>query len=76
MRTLTVLKSWRLIVVTPSGEMQTQHHSEPETYRAVTAERERITSGSSNAIRIRVEKWDDDTGRWKLFELLRRGINL
>ncbi|MGW7087481.1 hypothetical protein ACWGH2_28845 [Streptomyces sp. NPDC054871] len=61
-------KPWRLLHTTPGSVVETKHRSEPETYRAVAAEKERIANGSSRVLRIRVEKWNVAYGRWEHFE--------
>lgn len=61
-------KPWRLLHTTPGSVVETKHRSEPETYRAVAAEKERIANGTSRVVRIRVEKWSVDYGRWEHFE--------
>lgn len=61
-------KPWRLLHTTPGSVVETKHRSEPETYRAVAAEKARIADGTSRVVRIRVEKWNVDGGRWEWFE--------
>lgn len=61
-------RPWRLLHTTPGAVVETKHRSEPETYRAVAAEKARIADGASRTVRIRVEKWNVDYGRWEHFE--------
>ncbi|MFE9286698.1 hypothetical protein [Streptomyces olivaceus] len=61
-------RPWRLLHTTPGSVVETKHRSEPETYREVAAEKERIANGTSRTVRIRVEKWSVDYGRWEHFE--------
>lgn len=60
---------WRLLHTTSNAVVETKHRSKPETYREIAAEKERIANGESRTVRIRVEKWSVDYGRWELFEL-------
>lgn len=62
-------RPWRLLHTTPGGVVETKHRSEPETYRAVAAEKEQIENGTSRTVRIRVEKWSVPYGRWELFDI-------
>ncbi|MEU1309469.1 hypothetical protein ABZ419_11320 [Streptomyces cinnamoneus] len=61
-------RPWRLMLITPDDVATTNHRSEPETYRAVTAEQQRIAEGQSDTTRITVHQWDASANRWRLFE--------
>lgn len=62
-------RPWLVRYVTPGSVIEEKYRSQPETYRAVNAEKERIADGSSRVQRIRVEKWSTDYGRWETFEV-------
>lgn len=62
-------RPWRLLHTTAGSVVTTQHRSKPEAYREVAAEKERIASGISRVVRIRVEKWNAKTGQWEHVEL-------
>ncbi|HTE56981.1 MAG TPA: hypothetical protein VK698_39280 [Kofleriaceae bacterium] len=59
---------WRVKMITAGSILESKYRSEPATYRAVAAEKERIANGASRVTRIRVEKWNVDYGRWEHFE--------
>ncbi|MFF3998552.1 hypothetical protein ACFYX8_35250 [Streptomyces cyaneofuscatus] len=61
-------RPWRLLHMTPGSVVETKHRSQPEAYREVAAEKERIASGTSRVLRIRVEKWSVEYARWEHFE--------
>lgn len=61
-------KPWAVVLSTAGGPVRTEHRSQPEAYRKVQAERERIQSGMSRVARIRVEQWESDAGRWVNYE--------
>ncbi|MEV5619402.1 hypothetical protein [Streptomyces bacillaris] len=61
-------RPWRLLHTVNGAVVETKHRSEPEAYREVAAEKERIASGSSRVLRIRVEKWSVEYARWEHFE--------
>ncbi|KOT47259.1 MULTISPECIES: hypothetical protein [Streptomyces] len=68
MTTKKPAKPWLVRYTTPGGPIEQKYRSEPETYRAISKERDRIADGSSRVQRIRVEKWSADTGRWEYFK--------
>ena len=61
-------KPWRLLHTTPGSVVETKHRSEPETYRAVAAEKQAIAAGTSLVVRIRVEKWNVAHGCWEYYD--------
>lgn len=61
-------RPWRLMMRTSGLVVESKHRSQPEAYREVAAQKEKIANGTTRVTRIRVEKWSVDYGRWELFE--------
>ncbi|WP_329217310.1 hypothetical protein [Streptomyces microflavus] len=61
-------RPWRLLHTTNSAVVETKHRSQPEAYREVAAEKQRIADGISRVVGIRVEKWSVEYARWEHFE--------
>ncbi|MGV0096975.1 hypothetical protein [Streptomyces californicus] len=62
-------RPWRLLHTVNGAVIETKHRSRPEADREVAAEVARIADGTSRVVRIRIEKWEADYGRWMHVEI-------
>ncbi|MFJ5886853.1 hypothetical protein [Streptomyces californicus] len=62
-------RPWRLLHTVNGAVVETKHRSRPEADREVAAEKQRIADGISRVVRIRIEKWNVETGTWTHVEL-------
>jgi hypothetical protein len=72
----TPSRPWRLALITPGAPVYMSHRSEKAVYEAAEREQARAAdpAGGSRVTRISIQQWDDEAGRWALYEnIWRRG---